>query len=129
MRTNTGESREQNGRESNALLLTDPDADLPEWARTDVSISELDTETLRGLLSPGRREIISAIQEHDPASISVLADAVDRSYSPVYEDVQWFSNLGIVSLVNDGRSTTPVLRPDEIVVSVSLTPSKACVLV
>lgn len=83
-------------------LATDGVAD--EAVRSFESIADV-----RQLLTDRRVEVMRAIMTDTPASISGLADRLDRNYADVHGDVQVLAEHHIVYFETDGRSKRPVI--------------------
>jgi predicted transcriptional regulator len=83
-------------------LATDGVAD--EAVRSFESIADV-----RQLLTDRRVEVMRAIMTDTPASISDLADRLDRNYADVHGDVQVLAEHHIVYFETDGRSKRPVI--------------------
>jgi predicted transcriptional regulator len=66
---------------------------------------------LRKILTDRRIELLQALTEIDGAaeSISALAEALDRDYRAVHEDVTLLADYGLVFVVEDGQSKRPYL--------------------
>ena len=62
---------------------------------------------LRGLLTDRRIEVVQAIMTEPPASISALADRLERDYHDVYDDLDLLADYGIVRFRTDGRAKQP----------------------
>jgi len=105
---------------SKPLYLTTEQDDAP--AVDSATVEQIPTHLVKRVLSDGYRDILAAIVEDEPESISALADTVDRSYAPVYDTIDELADIGVVGLVDDGHKTHPILRPDGIVVLAGLTP-------
>ena len=83
-------------------LATDGVAD--EAVRSFENIADV-----RQLLTDRRVEVMRAIMTDTPASISDLADRLDRNYADVHGDVQVLAEHHIVYFETDGRSKRPVI--------------------
>lgn len=75
---------------------------------------ELDPATLRQLLTPRRLELIQAVMEVSPESISELTELVERSYPVVHDDVELLADVGVIVLRREGRGKRPVIPYDRI---------------
>ena len=75
---------------------------------------------LRELLSEHRLKAMESIASDPPASISALAQRLDRNYSDVHSDVEILVEHGIVLLIEDGRAKRPVIPYDEITIDATL---------
>jgi predicted transcriptional regulator len=63
-------------------------------------LSFSDVETFRGFFSKKRMELLQAIKKESPKSVYQLAHLVDREYKNVYDDVQFFKELGLIQAEN-----------------------------
>lgn len=88
-------------------LTTDGVAD--EAVRSFESIADV-----RQLLTDRRVEVMRAIMTDTPASISDLADRLDRNYADVHGDVQVLAEHHIIYFETDGRSKRPVIPYDRV---------------
>lgn len=78
------------------------------------------TASVRQLLTDRRVEVMRSIMEEPPASISDLADRLDRNYADVHADVQLLAEHRIVYFETDGRSKRPVIPYEEVVFDVTI---------
>lgn len=81
---------------------------------------------LRKILTDRRIELLQALMDTDGAieSISALAEALDRDYKTVHDDVTLLAEYGIVFLVeDDDRAKQPYLPYERIRLDVELTGS------
>lgn len=80
-------------------------------------------DAVRTVLTDKRLELWRAIRDKKPASISALAELVDRSFRGVYRDVKLLETLGLVSLRKTkgarGDLQHPVSIVDELVLAVA----------
>jgi len=79
---------------------------------------------LRKILTDRRIELLQALMDIDGAveSISALAEALDRDYKTVHDDVTLLSTYGVVFLVaDDDRAKRPYLPYERIRLDVELT--------
>lgn len=67
------------------------------------------TASVRQLLTDRRVEVMRSIMAEPPASISDLAERLDRNYADVHADVQLLAEHRIVHFNIDGRSKRPVI--------------------
>lgn len=67
------------------------------------------TETVRQLLTDRRVEVMRSIMAEPPASISDLAERLDRNYADVHADVKLLAEHRIVYFETVGRSKRPVI--------------------
>lgn len=71
-------------------------------------------------LTPLRLELVRAIAEHEPESVSETADLVDRDVGDVSRDIQRLDAIGMID-VNEGgpgKPTRPIVPYDRIEVHV-----------
>ena len=81
---------------------------------------------LRKILTDRRIELLQTLMDTEGAaeSISALAEALDRDYKPVHDDVTLLADYGIVFIVeDDDRSKRPYLPYERIRLDVELTAS------
>ena len=81
---------------------------------------------LRKILTDRRIELLQALMDTDGAaeSISALAEALDRDYKTVHDDVTLLAEYGIVFLIaDDDRAKRPYLPYERIRLDVELTGS------
>ncbi|QAU12270.1 hypothetical protein EKH57_05800 [Halorubrum sp. BOL3-1] len=81
---------------------------------------------LREILTDRRIELLQALIDTDGAveSISALAEALDRDYKTVHDDVTLLTKYGIIFLVeDDDRAKRPYLPYERIRLDVELTGS------
>ncbi|MBP1985614.1 HVO_A0114 family putative DNA-binding protein [Halolamina salifodinae] len=62
------------------------------------------------LMRTANLELLEAIVEGEPASISEAARAVSRDYKEVHRNLTELEDLGVVEFEQDGASKKPVLR-------------------
>lgn len=70
----------------------------------------LDKDSSEEALTARRRELITAISDHQDLNVSELADVVDRQVSAVSRDLEILYKCNIISFENSGRSKTPILN-------------------
>lgn len=64
---------------------------------------------IRQLLTDRRLELMRSIMTAPPASISDLADRLNRNYADVHSDVKVLADHGIVYFDTDGQAKQPVI--------------------
>jgi predicted transcriptional regulator len=69
---------------------------------------------IRALLTDRRVEVMRTIMNHDPVSISDLAEQLDRNYSDIHADVEVLANHHIVYFETEGQRKRPVIPYDRI---------------
>ena len=79
-----------------------------------------DLSQLRELLTPRRLDVMESVMRAPPASISALADRLERNYADVHADVELLVDHGIAMYRQDGRAKQPVIPYEEIVVEATL---------
>lgn len=109
------------GESQTEQLLEDIEAmergkDLPEQ---HVLVFETEAE-LQRLLSPSNLDLLRAIRRHDPESMRAAAKLVDRDFKDVHRNLTELDNLNVITLIEEGRSKRPVVRFDEIDITLSL---------
>jgi predicted transcriptional regulator len=77
---------------------------------------------LRKILTDRRIELLRALMATDGAaeSISALAEALDRDYRTVHDDVSLLADRGLLFIVEDGQSKRPYLPYERIHLDVEL---------
>ena len=85
-----------------------------------VNITEL--HDLARLMSEENLELLTAIVEQQPRSISDLAAAVDRDYKSVHRNLRELEEFGVLEFESTGNAKQPILRggADEFEVEVSV---------
>lgn len=78
------------------------------------------TASVRQLLTDRRVEVMRSIMAEPPASISDLADRLDRNYADVHADVQLLAEHRIVYFEADGRAKRPMIPYEEVVFDVTI---------
>lgn len=66
-------------------------------------------------------ELLHALAQHEPASISETATLVERDYKDVHRNLTELETLGVVTFEESGRSKRPVVHFAEIEIDVHLT--------
>lgn len=61
-------------------------------------------DTVDRLFSKNRLEILKTIINQKPASISELAQMINRDYKGVHSDVKFLSDSGLINFQNTGDS-------------------------
>lgn len=87
-------------------------------AETTVAFPSYDVLTTH--LTPTRLELLRAIADHEPESVSATADIVGRDVGDVSRDVQRLESLGILDVDENGpgKPTKPIVPYDRIEISV-----------
>ncbi|MDY7082373.1 MAG: YfcE family phosphodiesterase, partial [Halobacteria archaeon] len=70
----------------------------------------LNFETLEGVATVAKEtnlNLLRAIRQHEPGSISELAEIVGRDYREVHRNLEELEELGIVTFEEEGRSKKP----------------------
>jgi len=77
---------------------------------------------LRKLLTDRRIELLRALIATDGAvgSISALAEALDRDYRTVHDDVSMLADYGLLFLVEDGQAKRPYVPYERIRIEVEI---------
>lgn len=77
---------------------------------------------LRKILTDRRIELLRALMATEGAaeSISSLAEALDRDYRSVHDDVSLLADCGLLFVVDDGQSKRPYLPYERIHLDVEL---------
>ena len=79
-----------------------------------------DPADLGRVLSRVNLDLLRALQEESPSSISAAAEAVGRDYKEVHRNLTELAALNIIRLEDEGRSKKPILPYDQITVDVPL---------
>ena len=81
-----------------------------------------DPKKVQKLFAPSRLDLLVALLEDDYESINRLAQAVDRDYKDVYEDLQLLSDYGIVRFdhTSPGRAKKPYVPYENVRVEVEV---------
>jgi predicted transcriptional regulator len=116
----TLEVRLDNGNQANELL-----ADVQAMERgEDVAerhVLVLENEAaLQRLLSPSNLGLLRAIRQHEPDSMRDAAERVDRDFKEVHRNLIELDALNVIDFVQEGNSKRPVVRFDEIDITLSL---------
>ena len=77
---------------------------------------------LRKILTDRRLELLQTLMNIDGAaeSISALADALDRDYRTVHDDVTMLDDYGLVFIIDEGQTKRPYLPYERIHLDVEL---------
>jgi predicted transcriptional regulator len=77
---------------------------------------------LRKIFTDRRLELLQALMNIDGAaeSISALADALDRDYRTVHDDVTMLDDYGLVFIIDEGQSKRPYLPYERVHLDVEL---------
>ncbi|MFC7042545.1 transcriptional regulator [Halonotius sp. GCM10025705] len=94
-------------------------ADDPAAAEAAV-VSFETAEGIRRLLTDRRLELIQSLMAAPAASITELAERVDRSYSVVHEDIELLADTGIVKFRQDGQSKAPFIPYETVELDVTI---------
>lgn len=73
-------------------------------------------ETASDILTPERRRIIAVLQDSRFESVRGLARELNRDKGHVSRDLKLLATHGIIGFDTDGRSKTPHLKPDHLVI-------------
>jgi predicted transcriptional regulator len=119
-----GEANRLREQTKDMLRSIEDGEDVEDIGHTHVLNFESESELAR-LLSPTNLELLRAIRQHEPESMRDAADIVDRDFKDVHRNLTELSELGVIDLVNDGRSKRPVAQYDDIEVHYSLVTDEA----
>lgn len=77
--------------------------------------------TLSRLLSPKNLELLSAVAEHEPASIGEAAALVGRDYKQVHRNLTELEDIGVIEFEGGGagKAKRPVLAYDGLEIEVA----------
>lgn len=73
-----------------------------------VNLTEL--HDLARLMSEENLELLTAIVERQPQSITDLAAAVDRDYKSVHRNLRELEEFGVIEFESSGNTKRPILR-------------------
>ena len=79
-------------------------------------VQVISLEQAEEVLTPKRREIIDRLREDDYDSVRALARALDRDKGHVSRDLGVLSEHAIIAYETDGRSKSPRLTQEHLVV-------------
>lgn len=82
----------------------------------ETHITFLDVQSMLTALSPRRLDLLRHVRQHGAGNVRELAQAIDRDYKNVHQDVETLLAAGL--LIRDGRKLTAPW--DELQVNVSL---------
>lgn len=80
------------------------------------SVKVLSLEEADELLTPKRQQLIEALSRDEYESVRGLARALDRDKAQVSRDLGTLAEHGLVTYDTDGRSKSPQLTQDRVVV-------------
>lgn len=85
-------------------------------------VSFASVEDLRRILTDRRLELLQTLLDTDGAaeSISALAEALDRDYRTVHDDVSLLADYGLLFVVEEGQARRPYLPYERIHLDVEL---------
>lgn len=75
-----------------------------------IQVNFTDLRDLARLMSEENLELLTAIVERNPDSISDLAAAVDRDYKSVHRNLQELEQFGVIEFESVGNTKQPILR-------------------
>lgn len=110
--------RSETLRRVNAVT-EDPDS-AAEWDDGEVTAAFPSYDVLTTHLTPARLELLRAIAEHEPESVSETAALVDRDVGDVSRDLQRLDALDLVALDEGGpgKPTRPIVPYDRIEITI-----------
>lgn len=114
-----GEENRLREQTKDMLRAVEDGEDIKDGSHTHVLNFESESKLAR-LLSPTNLALLRAIRQHTPESMRDAAEIVDRDFKEVHRNLTELAELGVIELVNDGRSKRPVAQYDEIEVHYSL---------
>lgn len=79
-----------------------------------------DEADLARLVSETNLELLRAIANRDPESMRQVEEIVGRDHKEVHRNLRELEALGVVELVESGRSKRPVVRFDELEITVPI---------
>lgn len=85
-------------------------------------VSFASVDQLREILTERRIELLRALIAIDGAaeSITALADALDRDYRPVHDDVTLLDRYGVIFVAEDGRAKKPYVPYETVKIEVEI---------
>jgi predicted transcriptional regulator len=95
-------------------------ADEKSGEQPDAVVSFETAEGIRRLLTDRRLELLRSLMAEPAASISQLAERLDRGYSVVHEDVEVLAEYGLVEFRRDGQSKQPFVPYETIKFDVTI---------
>lgn len=114
-----GEANRLREQTKEMLRAAEADDEPEDVGHTHVLNFESESELTR-LLSPANLALLRAIRQHEPESMRAAAAIVDRDFKEVHRNLTELAELGVIELVDDGRSKRPVTQYDDIEVHYSL---------
>lgn len=87
----------------------------PEKAPDNVLLLPLSKEELTQLFTKRRIELIEAIKNRGPSTMSGLAKLLKRGLPAIERDLKILEGLGLVRLEKKGREVTPVIEKEVLV--------------
>jgi predicted transcriptional regulator len=75
-----------------------------------IQVDFTELHDLARLMSEENLELLTAIVERQPESISDLAAVVDREYKSVHRNLRELEEFGVVEFASEGNSKRPILR-------------------
>ena len=79
-----------------------------------------DFEAFRKAMTPQRFALLRMIREKHPDYISELADISGRNIKNISDDIRALVNLGLVEILQTGKSKAPHLRYEKILVELAV---------
>lgn len=79
-------------------------------------VQVISLEQAEELLTPRRRELIRELRDHEYESVRALARGLDRDKGQVSRDLALLSEHAIITYDSDGRSKSPRLTQQHLVI-------------
>jgi predicted transcriptional regulator len=79
-----------------------------------------DEADLARLVSETNLELLRAIAEEEPRSMRQVEETVERDHKEVHRNLTELEALGVVEFVEEGRAKRPVVRFDELEITVPI---------
>ncbi|WP_238392145.1 HVO_A0114 family putative DNA-binding protein [Halorussus amylolyticus] len=79
-----------------------------------------DEADLARLVSQTNLELLRAIADHEPRSMREVEQIVERDHKEVHRNLQELAAMGVVELAEEGRAKRPVVRFDELQITVPI---------
>lgn len=75
-----------------------------------IQVDFTELRDLARLMSEENLELLTAIVERQPESISALAEAVERDYKSVHRNLRELETFGVIEFTANGNAKQPILR-------------------
>jgi len=109
-------SRDRKGTMDLFWRMIEDSLERPELYPDSLTIIALSDAIKSRVFTPGRLQLIKALQEKPALSVSELARRVKRPLASVSRDLKVLQTYGVVRLRRSGRVMVPTLIPAHIVI-------------